>query len=153
MSISHNLPFCPRPGSIRTGIAPQITLTTHATTHTIHRPTLRGKHRGFGGFPMPHEIIGSLFHRVFPSLQSKLTRTMTMPVTQTIVSHRGGNVPHGAKPVPYISFDAVVGRNSAFHLLTNEQMEELGGVEYRALNALLWIVAGVSLSPFLMLLD
>jgi hypothetical protein len=47
--------------------------------------------------------------------------------------------------VPYISFNAIVGRNSTFHLLTKEQMEELGGVEYRALNALLWLVAGVSL--------
>lgn len=31
-----------------------------------------------------------------------------------------------------------------FHSLTHEQLEELGGVEYRALSALLWIVAGVS---------
>ena len=50
----------------------------------------------------------------------------------------------GVKTVPYISFDAVVGRNSAFPYLTNTQIEELGGVEYRALNALLWIVAAVS---------
>jgi hypothetical protein len=53
----------------------------------------------------------------------------------------------GSKVVPYISFDAVVGRNSTFHLLTNEQLEELGGVEYRALNALLFIVGGVGLIP------
>lgn len=30
-----------------------------------------------------------------------------------------------------------------FHLLTEEQLEELGGVEYRALTALLWIIAFV----------
>ena len=43
-------------------------------------------------------------------------------------------------PVPYVSFDAVVGHNSSFESLTEEQLEELGGVEFRALNALLWIV-------------
>jgi len=45
-----------------------------------------------------------------------------------------------ARPVPYVSFDAVVGHNSSFVSLTEEQLEELGGVEFRALNALLWIV-------------
>ena len=100
------------------------------------------KHSGFGGFPMPYEILSNLFGRFFPKLQRKLTRTLTIPVTTTIASQRD-NVPAGAQPVPYITFDAVVGRNSTFHLLTNEQLEELGGVEYRALNALLWIVAGV----------
>jgi hypothetical protein len=48
--------------------------------------------------------------------------------------------------VPYISFDAVVGRNSVFLDLSEENMEELGGVEYRALSMLLWIIAGVSSS-------
>lgn len=70
-----------------------------------------------------------------------MTRTITMPRTMTFTSRRDSTP--GAKAVPYITFDAVVGRNSAFHLLTSEQMEELGGVEYRALKALLWIVAGV----------
>jgi hypothetical protein len=45
-----------------------------------------------------------------------------------------------AQAVPYVSFDAVVGHNSSFEELTEEQLEELGGVEFRALNALLWIV-------------
>lgn len=30
-------------------------------------------------------------------------------------------------------------------MLTSEQVEELGGVEFKALNALLWIVPGVRL--------
>jgi hypothetical protein len=49
-------------------------------------------------------------------------------------------------PVPYISFDAVVGRNSQFKDLTSEQLEELGGVEYRGLKVLTWVVPLVSLS-------
>lgn len=91
---------------------------------------------------MPHEIFTSLMHRFFPKLERKLTRTMTIPRTRTYVSQHSG-APSG-RPVTYISFDAVVGRNSEFKALTTEQLEELGGVEYRALGALLWIVGGVS---------
>lgn len=61
-----------------------------------------------------------------------------MPRTTTITS-MGGNT-EGARAVPYVSFDAIVGPNSTFEELTEEQLEELGGVEFRALNALLWIV-------------
>jgi hypothetical protein len=50
-----------------------------------------------------------------------------------------GNIER-ALAVPYVTFDAVVGHNSSFVSLTEEQLEELGGVEFRALNALLWIV-------------
>ena len=97
---------------------------------------------------MPHEIFTSLMHRLFPKLERKLTRTMTMPRTRTIVSQHSG-APSG-RPVTYISFDAVVGRNSEFKALTTEQLEELGGVEYRALGALLWIVGGVSMQCHLL---
>lgn len=92
---------------------------------------------------MPHEIISRIVDHLFPSLKRQLTRTVTMPRTQTITSHRTPTVTPGAVPVPYITFEAVVGRNSEFQQLTNDQLEELGGVEYRALNALLWIVGGV----------
>ncbi|KAG2132282.1 cation transport protein-domain-containing protein [Suillus bovinus] len=116
--------------------------------------------RGFGGFPMPHELLGMLFGWLFPNTMNRLKRTVTIPITTTLTggglgrttsgassipgrpTHSGSiSAKEGTKPVTYISFDAVVGRNSAFHLSTNEQLEELGGVEYRALNALLWLVA------------
>ncbi|KAG1824448.1 cation transport protein-domain-containing protein [Suillus subaureus] len=116
--------------------------------------------RGFGGFPMPHELLGMLFGWLFPNTKDRLKRTVTIPVTTTLTGGglgrtmsstasvpgrptHGGSISakEGTKPVTYISFDAVVGRNSAFHFSTNEQLEELGGVEYRALNALLWLVA------------
>jgi Cation transport protein len=38
--------------------------------------------------------------------------------------------------LPYLSWNATVGRNSAFVALTEEQREELGGIEYRALKTL-----------------
>ncbi|KZT72263.1 hypothetical protein DAEQUDRAFT_26204 [Daedalea quercina L-15889] len=112
-------------------------ITSYPSRRTQRTHTL---HSGFGGFPMPHEIFTSLMHRFFPKLEHKLTRTMTMPRTQTIVSQQ--SVAASGRPVTYISFDAVVGRNSEFKALTAEQLEELGGVEYRALGALLWIVGG-----------
>ncbi len=79
-------------------------------------------HGEFGGFPMPLEIGSRLFGRLFPNLKRKLTRTMTMPRTRTIVSQNGSISP-GARPVSYISFEAVVGRNSTFKSLTWRGME------------------------------
>lgn len=39
-------------------------------------------------------------------------------------------------------FDADIGRNSRFKRLSAAQEAELGGVEYRALSTLFWIVLG-----------
>ena len=68
-----------------------------------------------------------------------------MPRTNSIAGR--GTINSGmaeeTKEVPYISFSAVVGRNSRFHDLTEEQMDELGGVEYMGLRVLLYIVSGV----------
>ncbi|KAH9067652.1 cation transport protein-domain-containing protein [Lactarius vividus] len=96
------------------------------------------RHDHFGGFPGAQHIISQLVNRFFPGVHRQLRRTVTMPRTTTITSIRGNN--RSARAVPYISFDAVVRHNSAFQSLTDEQLEELGGVEFRALTALLWIV-------------
>ncbi|KAF7969625.1 hypothetical protein HWV62_26803 [Athelia sp. TMB] len=126
-------------------LVPHRTLTRQSTRPSAREGAGVGvatKNTNFGGFPMPHRIAGSLIGRFFPGLQRRLHRTLTVPVTTTVggsVGPEGG----GTKLAPYLSFDVVVGRNSAFYELTNEQMEELGGVEYRGLNALLWLVAGL----------
>lgn len=57
-----------------------------------------------------------------------MPRTTTLASTHSVTNSAIN--PH-IKPVSYISFDAVVGRNSKFHNLTTAQEEELGGVEYR----------------------
>lgn len=116
---------------------------------------------------MPHEIARSLIQYFFPRLERQITRNLTFQRTATIQRPTGAGfalnrtgtaasgrsytgtinpagMSGGPVPVPYISFDAVVGRNSRFQDLTSEQMEELGGVEYRALKVLLWIVPCVS---------
>ncbi|KAI9676440.1 MAG: low affinity potassium transporter [Caeruleum heppii] len=45
-------------------------------------------------------------------------------------------------PIPYLSWTPTIGRNSAFIDLTEEQREELGGIEYRALKTLAIILVG-----------
>ncbi|KAF8911487.1 cation transport protein-domain-containing protein [Gymnopilus junonius] len=115
-------------------------LHTHPTHHSHHSVLPENSMtRGFGGFPSPFALISVLVSRMFPSVKHTLTRTVTIPATVSLTPSGVGAEP-GKKQVPYISFDAVVGRNSAFQLLTSDQLEEIGGVEYRALNALLWIV-------------
>jgi hypothetical protein len=102
------------------------------------------KNSGFGGFPTPFEIVKSLVNKFAPNASRTLTKTLTMPRAATF-SGRDTMTSGGVdKEVPYISFAATVGRNSRFTGLTEEQMDELGGVEYRALRVLLYIVIGVS---------
>jgi hypothetical protein len=114
-------------------------------------------HRGYGGFPTPIELFRRALKYFFPKVHGKLARSMSMPRTNTLTSARAGGTigglgGTGVKEVPYISFDALVGRNSKFRDLTSEQHDELGGVEYRALKSLFWIVLVVSRTEFLMLL-
>ena len=48
-------------------------------------------------------------------------------------------------PMPYLSYAATVGRNSTFVDLTEEQRDELGGIEYRALKTLAVVLMGMKL--------
>jgi len=96
------------------------------------------KTQNFGGFPTPFQLAADLFHKLFPGTTNKLQQTLTMPRTNTLLSGRQDD--GEGKNVDYITFAATVGRNSLFHNLTDEQMDELGGVEYRALRLLFWIV-------------
>ncbi|KAG4306581.1 hypothetical protein PORY_000569 [Pneumocystis oryctolagi] len=50
------------------------------------------------------------------------------------------------KSFPYLSYQPTIGRNSAFVTLTKEQRDELGGIEYRALKLLCWILIGYYIS-------
>jgi hypothetical protein len=89
---------------------------------------------GFGGFPNPIVAAAGFARRRIPALDHVVERNLTLPRTTTFAStHSVGNsaADPRIKPVSYISFDAVVGRNSKFHGLTTAQEEELGGVEYR----------------------
>jgi hypothetical protein len=117
------------------------TSTNQSQSNVIVVPA---RERGFGGFPGPHRLLARGFKAVFPQLEQKLTRTLTIPP------------PMPNRQMTYVSFEPRLGRNSEFHGLTTEELEELGGVEYRALNVLLWLVGIVSyllLLPFPRLTD
>lgn len=62
-----------------------------------------------------------------------------IPTLKSLTSHfTSSKVPD----MPYLSWSPTVGRNSNFDDLTEEQMNELGGIEFRALNLLFWINIG-----------
>jgi Trk-type K+ transport system membrane component len=50
--------------------------------------------------------------------------------------------PKEVPPMPYLSYQPTMGRNSQFVDLTDEQRDELGGIEYRSLKLLGKILVG-----------
>lgn len=70
--------------------------------------------------------------------------------TGTFSSLRGwGTKENEPSLTPYLSWQPTVGRNSAFVDLTEEQREELGGIEYRSLKTLAVIlVCECSIRPY-----
>jgi hypothetical protein len=127
----------------KTSIGPSVIRSSTAAAN--HFPPRTATHRsakttGYGGFPNPIVAGFRFLHkRVPPALERATTMnrapTMRAPTsaslrrTGTIYSQH--SITDEGRPVNYISFDAIVGRNSHFHKLTTAQEEELGGVEYR----------------------
>lgn len=121
---------------------------------------------GYGGFPSFPTLMRKLLLGCFSTssgipLTRSISRKLEVPRTQTLQSsqniagrHLGTQDP-SVKTVSYFKFDTTVGKNSAFKNLSEEQKEELGGVELRALNLLGWIVPsywlGTQLLGFLIL--
>ena len=96
---------------------------------------------GLGGFDTPLTL---LLRRLRKRWQEWRPRE-PLPRTKTFKSTKTGDWPTddgdpSTRNANYISFDAIVGRNSRFLGLTSEQRDELGGVEYRALSLLAKIV-------------
>lgn len=60
--------------------------------------------------------------------------------SKTLTSFLTRGKDEDADPMPYLSWTPTIGRNSNFVDLTEEQREELGGIEYRALKMLACIV-------------
>lgn len=89
-------------------------------------------------------LLSELVQRLFPRVHERLSHTMTEPRTATLLPSDTNNIPQSPHDsttvVPYLTFPTIVGKNSAFRNLAQEQLEELGGVEFRALNMLMWAV-------------
>ncbi|KDN49926.1 TrkH-domain-containing protein [Tilletiaria anomala UBC 951] len=106
----------------------------------IHRTMSMTKNTGFGGWPTPVDfgryILNTIFHR-----SQVMPRTSTLASTHSL-GGRGlsDSMTEGVRTAPYFSFDVLVSRNSQFHQLTEEQRDELGGVEYQAIDLLSKII-------------
>lgn len=86
-----------------------------------NQPRLR-KATSTGGFPRSatfERVLNSTFRRRRDDSPSSRRSTQTLP---------------------YFTFNPTIGRNSLFLGLTEEQREELGGVEYRAVKVLLIVL-------------
>lgn len=90
-------------------------------------------------------------HRRRPSSTSRFGgRSTTLERTITTAFRRRRDSSPGRRstsrnrdvPLPYISFQPTIGRNSAFTSLNREQRAELGGIEYRATKTLCGVLVG-----------
>ena len=73
---------------------------------------------------------------VSPTDDPALTSARTKTRTGTFSSLKGWASKENEQAAPYLSWQPTIGRNSAFVDLTEEQREELGGIEYRSLKTL-----------------
>ncbi|KDQ18289.1 hypothetical protein BOTBODRAFT_154177 [Botryobasidium botryosum FD-172 SS1] len=155
----------PPPSSTRVNLhaLSPITLTPTSRSARIapnvvdHSEARRHRQTGHGGFPGPVGLIASAFRWFLPGAWRRWERNITMPRTTTynslhaershfrrsqvaVLDAQSGK---WTRAVPWLSFDGlVVGRNSNFrtNALSSEQLEEIGGTEYRALKFLGWFI-------------
>jgi hypothetical protein len=105
----------------------------HTTSPTSHH----AKDQGFGGFPGPVQLINRFARRAAPRTYTKLERKLTVTSFQTLDENQA----------KWLSFSGlIVQRNSDFRVdsLTDDQLEQVGGAEYRALRLLSYLVPAVS---------
>lgn len=106
--------------------------------------------------PWSSSLLDKLIDKFLPGLGREMERTLTMPRVETLVpktpvaefNAEDVDWDPEATQKPYMTFRANVGRNSNFHDLDERGANELAGVEYRALNTLLWVFPLVSVSRF-----
>ncbi|ETI24311.1 hypothetical protein G647_03680 [Cladophialophora carrionii CBS 160.54] len=102
---------------------PQFLRDRHDRTATFPRLNTRQSTQPASSYDLPEP--GQVRRRGSTTFNS--LRRVNTPRTQDI-------------PAPYLSWQPTIGRNSFFVGLTEEQREELGGIEYRALKALALIL-------------
>jgi hypothetical protein len=129
-------------------------LSTQLNRLESHRPDYYR-----GGLPTPGDLATRVLQRYAPRIRNTLSLQPTIS-RQPAASQRNINVIKEETAsekmdtsLSYFSFFPLTSRNSQFHGLTEEQLEELGGVEYMALRALSWLIPsyylGVQLLAFL----
>ena len=149
------------------GVGPSPKTLAHPLEHTKTMPTplprpIAPHHTGMGGFPTPAQWFPYLLpRRARSSLQRHFTRPnlerqntiLTNVHTQQVEEDGWQEMLRSsvASWMPDTLQHLVVGRNSRFFTeeLDDDELEDIGGVEYRALRFLSYFVAAVSSSaPF-----
>ncbi|SJL08592.1 uncharacterized protein ARMOST_11958 [Armillaria ostoyae] len=117
-----------RMSAIRTGVP----FPARSMTVVTNRDTSGNAHESWSDVPGPIQVFRKLFKRSAPGVYRKFQRKMTTPYTSTLEASR----------TKWLDFDLDVGRNSNFYTetLTDDQLEKLGGAEYRALRVLSYLV-------------
>lgn len=129
-------------------------------SRVVHVSHVKSRDKGLGGPPGPLQIISHIAQQITPtSLQLRLQRTFTAPLPTTLVPT--GTIPdegpgRTVTEVPWLRTTTIqVGRNSNFIVdedddkLSDEQLEQIGGVEYRALRVLSYLVPLVGCDTFM----
>ncbi|KAL4400440.1 high-affinity potassium ion transmembrane transporter [Malassezia pachydermatis] len=104
---------------------------------TLNRTMTKNMESGIGQFPSIFDLISTLMDMTRTKKKFTIPRVRTMATTHTM-QELGPT--EEVRMAPYLSFDAIVTGNSHFHGLTKAQRSELGGVEYRALTLLAWLI-------------
>ena len=108
---------------------------------TIEEPEImRQRRTSTTGFPRLGSRRGTTVEQSkdrneFPSARPTMSRRSTL-------TNFFRSFAQEAEQAPYLSWHPTLGRNSAFVDLTEEQRNELGGIEYRALKTLAGILIG-----------
>ena len=100
----------------------------------------RTENSGLGGFPMPGQLLGSSVDRFFPSFSQRIGVLLDTGKGTAAGTNDSANLKLERR---FTTHPVEPERNSRFRHLTEEQKDELGGVEYRASSLLLKIVIGV----------
>lgn len=105
---------------------------------TIDEPEIIRPHDRVTTFPRANQRAGNS-NQGF-EVTRPLSNTRSQPRSSNTL--RRSNSTHTVEGVPYLTYQPTIGRNSFFVNLTEEQREELGGIEYRALKTLALILVG-----------
>ena len=119
----------------RRGMLPGSSIKRNVTIDEPHHPRQRSSSAAFP--KLSSWKSGTLDNvKASPADEAALPSARTKTRTGTFSSLRGWASKENEQSTPYLSWQPTIGRNSAFVDLTEEQREELGGIEYRSLKTL-----------------
>ncbi|WFD44269.1 hypothetical protein MPSI1_002935 [Malassezia psittaci] len=102
----------------------------------LHQVLSEDKNKGLGKFPSPLRVTMAVLDATHVKARFKSRAAPAVPNQSSDLESNNEKGHHA----PYLSFNAKVSYNSHITGLTRAQRMELGGVEYRALDLLCWLI-------------